>query len=131
MPEIKHQKTARGTSDLCVSLFNGMGAVVSLQDLDVAHRVPRRDQDGGPKPIICKFSRRLAKSEVMNRRRDACKGGYLFIYYYYFIPFLHLVCNVISCNSTSDVLYLYYFSTCYVNTLRTTFQLFSSYFVQI
>ena len=94
--------------------------MVSLQDLDVAHRVPRRDQDGGPKPIICKFIRRLAKSEVMNRRRDACKGGYLFIYYYYFIPFLHL-----------DVLYLYYFSTCYVNTLRATFQLFSSYFVQI
>ena len=58
-----------------------MGAVVSLQDLDVAHRVPRRDQDGGPKPIVCKFIRRLAKSEGMNRRRDACKGGYLFIYY--------------------------------------------------
>ena len=127
--EIKHQETARETSDLCVALFNGMGAVVSLQDLDVAHRVPRRDQDGGPKPIICKFIRRLAKSEVMNRRRDACKGDYLFIYYYYFIPFLHLVCNVISC--TSDVLYLYYFSTCYVNALRATFQLFSSYFVQI
>ena len=73
VPEIKHQETARETSGLCVALFNGMGAVVSLQDLDVAHRVPRRDQDGGPKPIICKFIRRLAKSEVMNRRRDACK----------------------------------------------------------
>ena len=63
VPEIKHQETARETSDLCIALFNGMGAVVSLQDLDVAHRVPRRGQDGGPKPIICKFIGRLAKSE--------------------------------------------------------------------
>ena len=69
VPEIKHQET----SDLCVALFNDMGTVVSLQDLDVAHRVPQRDQDGGPKPIICKFIRRLAKSEVMNHQRDACK----------------------------------------------------------
>ena len=73
VPDIKHQETARETSNLCVALFNGMGAVVSLQDLDVAHRVPRRDQDDGPKPIICKFIRRLAKSEVINRRRDSCK----------------------------------------------------------
>ena len=72
VPEIKQQETARETSDLYVALFNDMGAVVSLQDLDVAHRVPRRDQDGGPKSIICKFIRRLAKFEVMNRRRDAC-----------------------------------------------------------
>lgn len=60
VPEIKQQETARETSDHCVALFNGMGAVVSLQDLDVALRVPRRDQDG-LKPIICKFIRRLAK----------------------------------------------------------------------
>ena len=40
VPEMKHQETARETSDLRVALFNGMGAVVSLQDLDVAHRVP-------------------------------------------------------------------------------------------
>ncbi|XP_068756694.1 uncharacterized protein [Montipora capricornis] len=73
VPEIKQQETAREKSDLCVALFNGMGAVVSLQDLDVAHRVPRRNQDGGPKPMICKFIRRLATFEVMNRRRDACK----------------------------------------------------------
>ena len=49
------------------------------------------------------------------------------------LPFLHLL-YVMSRHvmySTSNVLYLYYFSTCYVNTLRTTFQLFSSYFVQI
>ncbi|XP_068756695.1 uncharacterized protein [Montipora capricornis] len=71
--KIKQQETAREKSDLCVALFNGMGAVVSLQDLDVAHRVPRRNQDCGPKSMICKFIRRLATFEVMNRRRDACK----------------------------------------------------------
>ena len=58
-------------------------------------------------------------------------GAYFFVYYYYFITFfaLTLQCHVM--YSTSSVLYLYYFSTCYVNTLRTTFHLFSSYFVQI
>ena len=73
VPEIKQHKTARETSELCVALFNGIGTKISRQDLDVAHRMPRRDQNGGPKPIICKFVRRLAKSEMMNRRRDACK----------------------------------------------------------
>ena len=37
VPEIKQQETARETSDLCLGFFYGMGAVVSLQDLDVAH----------------------------------------------------------------------------------------------
>ena len=59
VPEIKQEETAREASDLCVALFNGMGAVVSLQDLDVAHRVSRRDQGGSPKSIIWKFIRRL------------------------------------------------------------------------
>jgi len=62
VPEIKQQERAREMSNLCVALFIGMGAVVSLQDLDVAHQVPRRDQDGRPKPIICKFIRCLGKS---------------------------------------------------------------------
>ncbi|PFX24299.1 hypothetical protein AWC38_SpisGene11095 [Stylophora pistillata] len=73
IPEIGSPETAKDTSELCVPLFNGMGARVSLQDIDVAHRVQSYNQNGGPKPIICKFVRRLAKYEVMARRHDACK----------------------------------------------------------
>ena len=37
----------------------------------IAHRVPSRQQKGDPKPIICKFVRRLAKASVMETRQSA------------------------------------------------------------
>ena len=60
------------TSNLCVKLFSEMGANVSLQDIDVAYRVPqRKTQRDTPKPIVCKFVRRLAKEAGMARRNEA------------------------------------------------------------
>ena len=47
------------------------------------------------------------------------------------LPFLHLLCNVMSCILQAMYYTSITFQTSYVNTLRTTFQLFSSYFVQI
>ena len=38
-------------------------------DIDIAQRVKFR-RGIGPKPIICKFVRRLAKENVVNRRRE-------------------------------------------------------------
>ena len=39
-----------------------MGASVSLNDIDIAHRVPLGDSTReGPKSIVCKFARRLAR----------------------------------------------------------------------
>ena len=43
---------------------------MSILDIDTAHRVPNRS-DRGPKPIICKFVRRLAKERVMEYLKDA------------------------------------------------------------
>lgn len=44
---------------------------VSINDIDIAHRVPtRRAEDHHSKPIICKFIPRLAKEAVMNCRRE-------------------------------------------------------------
>nr|XP_058947380.1 uncharacterized protein LOC131775302 [Pocillopora verrucosa] len=48
-----------------------MGAEVFLSDIDIAHRVPSRQQNGAPKPVICKFVRRLAKAIVMETRQSA------------------------------------------------------------
>ena len=42
-------------------------------DIDTAHRVPSRNNNGQPKPIVCRFVRRLAKESIMNHRKDACK----------------------------------------------------------
>ena len=70
LPE-KSSETAAETSALCVKLFQGMGAEVFLSDIDIAHRVPSRQQNGDPKPVICKFARRLAKATVMETRQSA------------------------------------------------------------
>ena len=75
LPELSEQESYSQTSDLCVKLFSDMGAEVSLHDIDIAHRVPQRNATArAPKPIICKFVRRLSKEAVMARRNDVCKA---------------------------------------------------------
>ena len=61
------------TSSLCANLFRQMGAEVSLQDINIAHHVSTRREREGPKPVICKFVRRLAKGKVMEARHQAAE----------------------------------------------------------
>jgi len=64
--ELSDREKAEDTSNLCVNSFNKMGAEVSIRDIDIAHRVSLRDTSRmGPKPIVCKFVRRLARNKVM------------------------------------------------------------------
>ena len=71
VPELSDREKAEDTSNLCVNLFNKMGAEVSIRDIDIAHRVSFRDNSRmGPKPIVCKFIRRLARNEVMSKRKE-------------------------------------------------------------
>ena len=72
VPEISTKESSEQSSDICVKLFNVMGAKVSIHDIDIAHRIPVRkvESQGKPKPIICKFIRRLAKESVMKLRRQ-------------------------------------------------------------
>ena len=37
---------------------------------DIAHRAPARQQNGAPKPIICKFVRHVAKASVVETRQS-------------------------------------------------------------
>ena len=63
VPQINPRENAVETSELCVKLFREMGADVSFNDIGIAHRVSQRDKvRRGPKPIVCKFTRRLAKT---------------------------------------------------------------------
>ena len=72
LPELNSSETAPETSSLCVKLFQEMGAEVSIQlDIDIAHRVSTRNESEGPKPVVCKFGRRLAKGKVMEVRQRA------------------------------------------------------------
>ena len=53
---------SRIASRLCDRVCNAMGASVSLNDIDIAHRVPLRDSTReGAKSVVCKFTRRLAR----------------------------------------------------------------------
>ena len=70
LPE-KSSETAAATSVLCVKLFQKMRAEGFLSDTDIAHRAPSRQQNGAPKPIICKSVRRLAEASVMETRQSA------------------------------------------------------------
>ena len=74
VPELNGQETAMDTSKLCVNLFIEMGADITLQDIDIAHRVPLRSATNLQKSIICKFTRRVAKESVMARWKNACKS---------------------------------------------------------
>ena len=50
--------------------FKLWAVTITINDTDVAHRVPARNATNGPKPIICRFVRRLIREEVMSRRRE-------------------------------------------------------------
>ena len=41
-----------------------------VPDIDTAHRVPQRNNAGNPKPIVCRFVRRLVKESLMSHRKE-------------------------------------------------------------
>ena len=73
IPDRKPSESAIETTAICVNLFKKLGIEVSERDIDIAHRVPTRNTRVGPRPIICKFVRRVVKEQVMNVRKNACK----------------------------------------------------------
>ena len=74
VPELNSQEMAMDTSKLCANLFFQMGTDVAFQDIGIAHRVPLRNASNFPKPIICTFTRRLAKESATAHQKDACKS---------------------------------------------------------
>ena len=73
LPEIKASESASDTTTLCLSLFQAAGVEISIQDIDIAHRIPTRNATSSLRPVVCKFTRRIAKEKVMNVGKDACK----------------------------------------------------------
>ena len=73
LSETDVNESASTTTALCLSLFNAVGIDICSQDIDIAHRIPTRNAIPDRKPVICKFTRRIAKEQVMKRRKNACK----------------------------------------------------------
>jgi hypothetical protein len=70
VPQISQRETAEDTASLCMKLFTRIGATnISLQDIDIAHRIPSRRSSDQPNAIICNFTRRLAREKVLSRKK--------------------------------------------------------------
>ena len=78
VPQTDPDEKASSTIDLCLN--SGIGADVSASDIDIAHRVPTRNQNGRRRqasqsltnpPIICKFTRRIIRDDVLSKRRNS------------------------------------------------------------
>ena len=73
LPKSETHESASQTASLCINLFKVAGIEISNQDIDIAHRIPTRIATSGPRPIVCKFTTRIVKEQVMNARNEACK----------------------------------------------------------
>lgn len=69
IPQLNSRESAVETTQLCINLFNKLGVDVHQYDIDIAHRVSARGASAGPKPIICKFVRRVVKEQIMEVRK--------------------------------------------------------------
>ena len=74
VPQTSTNESSEVTAMLCLEIFKAMGVQgLTIQDIDTAHRVPKRrnfsgsSTNKGSNPIICKFTRRLAKDAVMSK----------------------------------------------------------------
>lgn len=74
LPQRNPRESALESAKICLNLFHKLGAnSVTLSDIDIAHRIANRRPSNFPPAIVCKFTRRLAKEEVMNCKREASK----------------------------------------------------------
>ncbi|CAB4038060.1 Hypothetical predicted protein, partial [Paramuricea clavata] len=70
MPQQNPNESAEETTGMCLKLFAAIGTDVSINDVDIAHRVLVRMQSNRSKAIICKFVRRLAEENVIAARKQ-------------------------------------------------------------
>ena len=73
-------ESAFQTASLYINLFKATGIEISNQDIDIAHRIPTRFATSGPRPIVCKFTRRFVKEQesVGQYNRTTVQGHFPF-----------------------------------------------------
>ena len=70
LPLLAAKETTEQTANLCLQLFHQMGVKdVSINDIDIAHRVPSRNPSNRPDAVVCKFVRRMVKEKIMASRK--------------------------------------------------------------
>ena len=76
VPYISENESSEETMELCVKLFLPLEVETPISDIDIAHKVPQRNNmtSNGhhrPNPIICKFSRRMTRETVLATKRNS------------------------------------------------------------
>lgn len=69
LPQTNEFESAEETVDICYKLFNEMGAEISESDIDIAHRLANRNHSNFAPLIVCKFTRRIAKFKVLDKKK--------------------------------------------------------------
>ena len=71
IPQVSSRsETAKERVSICLKVFSEMGVSISSNDIDIAHTTPNKYQSN-PAPIVCKFTRRIAKETVLSKRKEA------------------------------------------------------------
>ena len=80
VPQTDPDEKASNTVVLCLKVLSGIGADVSGSDIDIAHRVPTKNQNSCRRqasqsitnpPIICEFTRRIIRDDVLSKRKNS------------------------------------------------------------
>ena len=72
VPQVEEKETAKQSVDICLKLFKEMGIKVLEFDIDIAHRISNKNKSI-PAPIVCKFTRRLTKEEILKQKKEVNK----------------------------------------------------------
>ena len=72
IPDNNSSESASETTNLCLKLFQKLGVEITRNDVEIT-RVPSRSARPTPRPIICKFVRRIVKEETIKARKNICK----------------------------------------------------------
>jgi len=76
VPSLEQHESGYETSQLCLKIFHAIGVNIKTCDIDIPHRVTlchTASAEGRPKPIVCKFTRRLTRDQVMVLQRGVTK----------------------------------------------------------
>ena len=66
VPMTTENESSEQTTNLCLKLFAAIGVGdCTIQDIDIAHRLPARNPSNRPNAIVCKFTRRIVKERIM------------------------------------------------------------------
>ena len=75
VPQTDPDEKTSDTVDLCLKVLSGIGADVSASDIDIAHRVPTRNQNGRRRQASQPWVIRLNTMQDLEQLRHSEAGG--------------------------------------------------------